>query len=119
MTTFSSSLDPETSSGGARAPGAGGFVVSSGLRTATSKGGDMRLYFEAFFKSLQAPELTALDSETWDLSVYNKNSNMRCIGSHSLKSQPMLGGRLTPQTPPQPTMSPEVRGTCTRSHTKN
>ena len=50
--------------------------------SATSKGGDMRLYFEAFFASLQAPELTALDSETWDVSVYSKNSNMRCVGSH-------------------------------------
>ena len=57
----------------------GGFCNGA---TATSKGGDMQLYFEAFFASLQAPELTALDSETWDLSVYNKNSNMRCIGSH-------------------------------------
>ena len=59
----------------------GGFCNGA---TATSKGGDMQLYFEAFFASLQAPELTALDSETWDVSVYNKNSNMRCIGSHKV-----------------------------------
>eukprot|EP01046_Picozoa_sp_COSAG06_P087117 COSAG06_NODE_33645_length_486_cov_2.005168_1_plen_136_part_01 len=32
VTTFSSSLDPETSSGGGQAPGAGGFVVSGGQR---------------------------------------------------------------------------------------
>ena len=50
--------------------------------TEQSKGGDMRRYFERFFESLHAPELKALDEETWDVSVCSKNSNMRCIGSH-------------------------------------
>ena len=55
--------------------------------TEHSKGGDMRRYFELFFASLQIPELRALDKETWDVSVYSKNSNMRCVGSHKVDDE--------------------------------
>jgi hypothetical protein len=47
--------------------------------TEGSKGGDMRLFFEAFVASM-GEELKRLPVDTWDMSVYNKNSNMRCIG---------------------------------------
>eukprot|EP01047_Picozoa_sp_COSAG01_P076944 COSAG01_NODE_13685_length_1548_cov_17.008972_1_plen_223_part_00 len=46
------------------------------------KGGDMELFFRAFVKSLQNPDLKALPGDTWDMSVYAKNSLMRCIHSH-------------------------------------
>jgi hypothetical protein len=48
----------------------------------------MRVFFEAFVASLQTEQLQALDPETWDMSVYNKNSNMRCIGSHKATESP-------------------------------
>jgi hypothetical protein len=53
------------------------------------KGGDMELFFRAFvdfksdFKSLPiSSRLKALPGNTWDMSVYAKNSLMRCIHSH-------------------------------------